>query len=115
MLMFSGTISIPWVGSLRDCFYKCPNQVLYWEAMRFGIREGHRVLDFGRSSRSGTYEAKRQWGPERAQLYWYYHPERRGALGADPVRLAWAARAWQILPLTVANLLGPIVRRTLPN
>jgi hypothetical protein len=118
MLMFAGTLSLPWVASLRERFAKCPNQVLYWEAMRFGIREGYRVLDFGRSSRPGTYEAKRQWGPDRAQLYWFYHPDnptRRDPLGADPDQLAWAARTWKMLPLVAANTLGPLLRRTLPN
>jgi FemAB-related protein (PEP-CTERM system-associated) len=115
MLMFSGVLSIPWVASLRESFHKCPNQVLYWEAMNFGIREGYRVLDFGRSSRVGTSESKRQWGPDRVQLYWYYDPNGRHTLGADPIRLGWAARVWRQLPLPVANLLGPLVRHTLPN
>lgn len=132
MLLYNGMISIPWVSSLRRFFDKCPYQVLYWEAMRFGIAHGYQVLDFGRSSRdSGTFEAKRQWGAEPVQLYWHYYPD-----GADsrvpstlwrrllnishgwPVRggrLAWAASFWKHLPVGVTNTVGPWLRRGIPN
>jgi FemAB-related protein (PEP-CTERM system-associated) len=115
LLMFAGVVSLPWVASLRQAFHKCPNQMLYWEAMQLAIREGYRVFDFGRSSRRGTYEAKRQWSPDRVQLHWYYHPGGVGTLGADPNQLGWAVRTWQSLPLLLANTLGPVIRRTLPN
>ena len=116
MLIFNGMISIPWVSSLRVFFDKCPNQILYWEAMRFGVANHHRVLDFGRSSRdSGTFEAKRQWSAEPVQLYWHYYPENSGPPGEDVKRLAWAASLWRRLPLPIANAVGPWLRRAIPN
>jgi FemAB-related protein (PEP-CTERM system-associated) len=135
MLLFRGTISIPWVSSLRAFFKKSPNAVLYWEAMRYGISEGHRVLDLGRSSwNSGTFEAKRQWGASPVQLYWHHT---RGSdeanVGAERSsawrRLmglpagaklqsglsTWPVRVWQHLPIVVANAVGPWLRRGIPN
>ncbi len=116
MLLFAGMISMPWVSSLRRFFDRCPNQVLYWEAMRFGIGHGYRVLDLGRSSRgSGTFEAKRQWGGQPVQLYWHYHPASAEPPGEDVRRLGWAARLWRRLPVPMANTVGPWLRRALPN
>jgi FemAB-related protein (PEP-CTERM system-associated) len=116
MLIHGGTISIPWVSSLRKHFDRYPNQLLYWEAMRFGIAQGHRILDFGRSSvGSGTYEAKRQWGATPVQLHWYYHPETSAPPGDDVKRLDWATTVWRRLPLRVANALGPWLRKQIPN
>jgi predicted N-acyltransferase len=116
MLIFNGVISIPWVSSLRGFFDKCPNQILYWEAMRFGMTNHHRVLDFGRSSRnSGTFEAKRQWGAEPVQLYWYYSPDNLGSPGEDVQGFAWVANLWRRLPLPIANAIGPWFRRAIAN
>lgn len=116
MLLYNGMISIPWISSLRAFFDKCPNQILYWEAMRFGIAGGYRVLDLGRSSLdSGTHEAKRQWGAEPVQLHWYYHPAEAEPPGLGIRRLAWGVSVWQRLPLPVVNTIGPWLRRSIPN
>jgi FemAB-related protein (PEP-CTERM system-associated) len=116
LLLHRQTISIPWVSSLRSSFKKSPNQLLYWEAMRWGISNGYRIFDFGRSSKgTGTYEAKRRWGADVVQLYWHYHPESAGPPTEAIKRLAWASRLWQRLPVPVANALGPRIRRAIPN
>src|SRR5204863_6453108 len=51
MLANRDTLSVPWVSSLHSARPLCAGQVLYWEAMRFAVSRGHRVLDFGRSSK----------------------------------------------------------------
>jgi serine/alanine adding enzyme len=107
---------VPWSSSLRRYFSQGPNQVLYWESMRHGIAEGFRTFDFGRSSvGSGTFQAKREWGAEPEQLYWHYHPADAGPPEEDVQRLAWGVRAWRRLPLSIANLVGPAIRRGIPN
>jgi len=116
MLLHGGMISSPWISSLRSAFEKCPNQVLYWEMMRFGLANGFPVLDFGRSSQdSGTFEAKRQWRPEPVQMYWFYSPVDARPPGEDVKRLSWAVGLWRRLPLPLANLAGPRLRRSIPN
>jgi FemAB-related protein (PEP-CTERM system-associated) len=116
MLVFNGVISLPWISSLRPYFSLCPNQVLYWEAMKWGIGEGQDILDFGRSSRdSGTFEAKRQWGAEPVPLYWHYWPGNAVPPGEDVKKLSWGVHLWQRLPLPVANRVGPWLRAGIPN
>jgi FemAB-related protein (PEP-CTERM system-associated) len=116
MLRHGAVLSIPWVSSLRRFFHLCPNQILYWEAIRFAIDEGIQVLDFGRSSKgTGTFEAKRQWGAEPVQLSWHYFPEGDGPPGLDAGRFEWAARIWRHLPMPIVDRLGPALRKGIPN
>jgi serine/alanine adding enzyme len=44
---FKNTLEIPWASSISDYKHLCPNNMLYWEAIRFAIRNGLNRLDFG--------------------------------------------------------------------
>jgi FemAB-related protein (PEP-CTERM system-associated) len=118
-LFFRDTIMVPWVSSLREAFALCPNFVLYWEVIRFGCRAGYRVLDLGRSFRSaGTFEFKRQWGARPHTLPWIFVDAVPGApppVDRDARRFDVFVRAWKRLPVPVANVVGPWIRRQVPN
>jgi len=118
-LLFKDTIFMPWASSLRKYRSLCPNNRLYWEVIRWGCEEGYRVFDFGRSSRgSGTYRFKKQWGALEEPLNWQII-NRAGKFSvtvqSDDPRYRWAANAWKHLPLTVANSIGPVLRKQLSN
>lgn len=116
MLLHKKRVAIPWVSSLRSWFQKCPNQLLYWDAMRLAIAEGYEVLDLGRSSRgSSGLEAKRQWGGQPHQLYWYYYPPDAPPPGEELGGMAWGASMWQRLPVAMTNVIGPWFRRGIAN
>jgi FemAB-related protein (PEP-CTERM system-associated) len=118
-LFHRGSVMVPWVSSLREAFALCPNFALYWEIIRAACREGHRVLDLGRSFRNaGTYEFKRQWGAEPYPLPWVFRDLVPGAappVDRDSSRFAKAIDLWKRLPVPVANAIGPWVRRQVPN
>jgi FemAB-related protein (PEP-CTERM system-associated) len=118
-LFFRDTIAVPWVSSRRDAFALCPNFVLYWEVIRFGCAEGYRTLDLGRSFRhAGTFEFKRQWGAMPHPLPWIFRDLVAGGpppLDRDPSRFRRLVDLWKRLPVPVANLLGPWIRRQVPN
>jgi CelD/BcsL family acetyltransferase involved in cellulose biosynthesis len=118
-LFFRDTIMVPWVSSLREAFALCPNFVLYWEVIRFGCRQGYRVLDLGRSFKSaGTFEFKRQWGAQPHTLPWIFvdgRPGARPSVDRDASRFDALIRAWKRLPVPVANVVGPWIRRQVPN
>ena len=118
-LFFRDTIMVPWVSSRREAFALCPNFVLYWEVIRFGCQGGYHRLDLGRSFRNaGTYEFKRQWGARAQPLPWIFLDARPGApppVDRDARRFDLLVRAWKRLPLPVANIVGPWIRRQVPN
>jgi FemAB-related protein (PEP-CTERM system-associated) len=118
-LFFRETIMVPWVSSLREAWALCPNFVLYWEVIRFGCRNGYRTLDLGRSFKNaGTFEFKRQWGAVPHVLPWIFVDAVPGAsapVDRDRHRFARLIEAWKRIPVPVANVIGPWIRRQVPN
>ena len=116
-LAFGDTLVVPWASSLRQHFALCPNVLLYWETLAAACREGFARFDFGRSSPdSGTYRFKRQWRAQEVPLYCYHLPGRPGgsrALSPADSRGALLVSLWRRLPVRVARLIGPRVRRYL--
>ena len=112
------TLEIPWASSNRDFKSSCPNNLLYWEAIRFAIGEGFRIFDFGRSTEGeGTYRFKEQWGAKPHPLVWQYllrSGESLPELNPDNPKYSLAIRAWQRLPLWVTRILGPTIVRNIP-
>lgn len=118
-LFYRDTIMVPWVSSLREAWSLCPNFVLYWEVIRFGCRSGYGTLDLGRSFKNaGTFEFKRQWGAAPHSLPWLFIdlvPGRAPSVDRDRSRFATLIELWKRIPVPVANVVGPWVRRRVPN
>jgi FemAB-related protein (PEP-CTERM system-associated) len=119
LLLGSGdTMEIPLASTIRDANHLSINMLLYWEILKFTIKQNYSLFDFGRSSiNAGTYRFKQQWGAKPRQLYWHYWLGHAGAppsLNTSNPKLALIIKLWQKLPVVVANLLGPIIVRHLP-
>jgi FemAB-related protein (PEP-CTERM system-associated) len=113
-LWFRSTMVVPWASSLREYFSLCPNNLLYWEMIRWGCENGYHRFDFGRSSRdSGTYRFKKQWGAKEEPLHWQCITRKAGQATmphADNNKYRWIIRTWSYLPLSFTKLVGPMVR-----
>lgn len=114
LLIHGDWIGMPWSGSLRACSSRAPSQLVYWQSLSYGIARGCRTFDYGRSTPdSGTYQYKRQWAGEPAQLFWHRLP---GAdAGSDVQRWQWGTRVWRRLPVPIASLAGAAVRGGIPQ
>jgi FemAB-related protein (PEP-CTERM system-associated) len=116
-LSHKDTMEIPWAGSDRAYYKTCPNEFLYWEAIKGAISRRLKRFDFGRCTKdSGTYRFKKQWGPEIRQLYWQYWAAQESLLPSGaPQKGAFApmVAVWKRLPMFAANGLGPIIARNL--
>ncbi len=109
---------VPWASSLREYFSKCPNNLLYWEAIQYGCVRGCKWFDFGRSSiGSGTYEFKRRWGAEPKQLYWQVLGKNGdgGTVSAANPAYRLISELWKRAPVRVTKLIGPRIRKYLTN
>ena len=107
-----------WASSLYEFNRISPNMLLYWAFLERAIGEGLTLFNFGRCSvDSGTHRFKKQWGSRDEQLWWYQHG-RNGEAAATPSpddgSYAWGPRVWRHLPLPLANLIGPLVVRSIP-
>ena len=112
------TLEVPWASSIRDFREMCPNNLLYWEAIKFAIGNGQAQFDFGRSTPGeGTYRFKKQWGAEPHQLHWDYLLTKGAPLPelnpANP-KYRLAIGVWQRLPVALTRLLGPPIVRNIP-
>jgi len=118
VLGHGATLEIPWASSLRRFNALGVNMLLYWSVLEYACAAGYRRFDFGRSTLdSGTFRFKRQWGAQPEQLHWHYWLRGGGAppvLNSSNPRFKLAVSAWQRLPLSVANRIGPMLARNLP-
>lgn len=118
-IAFGDTVTVPWASSLRSARPACPNHSLYWRILRDARREGAARFDFGRSSvGTGTFHFKKQWRARAEPLQWEFYATDGSAQSEpylDPRRHSHLAGAWRCLPVSLANLLGPLVRRQLAN
>jgi FemAB-related protein (PEP-CTERM system-associated) len=115
-LFFKNTIVVPWASCYRRYFPKCPNNILYWDAIQYACSRGCSVFDFGRSSfGSGTYNFKLQWGAQPLPLNWQFFSERNPKPSSENGSLQKASAVWKHIPVVLANYLGPRIRKYLTN
>lgn len=90
---------------------------MYWEVMRRACESGLRIFDFGRSKRdTGSFSFKKNWGFEPQPLYYEYDLVRARTMpDVNPLnpKYRYFIQAWQRLPLSVANQVGPWLSRNL--
>jgi lipid II:glycine glycyltransferase (peptidoglycan interpeptide bridge formation enzyme) len=119
-IRYASCVTVTWASTLRSERRRCPNNLIYWEALRWAIGQGASSFDFGRSRLdAGTYRFKRGWGAEDRPLAWV----RLNSAG-DPLpigstddnsALQRLSAIWSHLPVPVSVFLGPRVRRFLSN
>jgi hypothetical protein len=79
--------------------------------MRRACEKGTRIYDFGRSKvDTGPYRYKKHWGFEPKPLPYAYKLVRSQAvpnLSPTNPKYSLMIRAWQRLPLSITQLIGP--------
>ena len=113
---YADIVTVPWASTLRSERRRCPNNQIYWEALRWAIERGAREFDFGRSPLgSGTYKFKKGWGAEERPMAWC-RLDTSGAflptVGIDEnSTLKKLSEYWTRLPLALTATLGPRLRK----
>jgi FemAB-related protein (PEP-CTERM system-associated) len=115
---FRETMEVPWASSIRDYNALCPNNLLYWEVIRFANRNGLTKFDFGRSTPGeGTYKFKEQWGARPVQLHWHYLMQDNAPLpelNPKNPKYQLAIKLWQRLPVAITKIIGPAIVKHIP-
>lgn len=110
---------IPYYGGstseARDL--KGVNHFMYWELMRHSAAQGYRLFDFGRSKAgTGPFSFKKNFGFTPQPLPYEYYLVRSSAVpDVNPLNPKYRLmiNVWSKLPLPVANVLGPMLARSL--
>ncbi len=116
-LRYAGLVTVPWASTLRAERARCPNNLIYWEALRWAVAGGARAFDFGRSPPgSGTHRFKLGWGAEERPLAWL-RLDATGAVispkAAGGGALEKLGDLWSRLPVPLTRALGPRLRARL--
>ncbi len=110
MFRFKNRLANPWASSIREYRHLNSNMFLYWQMIKFACNIGMDTFDMGRSSKGApTYRFKKQWGPSENQIFWYSWFFRGKAINMPGETLV--IEPWKKLPLGIANLMGPFLRR----
>lgn len=104
----NSTLYYPFGANLVEYNHHYLNNFMYWEAIRFGIRQGLRFLDLGRSpAESGTYQFKLQWGARPEQLQYLYLDGETGQAGPpDREKLKFLIELWKRTPDFITQPVG---------
>jgi FemAB-related protein (PEP-CTERM system-associated) len=112
-----------WGATLHAYIPLMPTHRVYWAIFEDAICEGFEQLDLGRSSYpSSQYDFKEKWGDEVYpiyQLFHIYHGKTPPTLNISQSihengQISLFSQAWSKLPLPLARILGPVVRRHIP-
>ena len=117
MLIFKKSLVCQFKGGLESFFSYRPNHLLFWHAVEIGCGRGYKEFDYCRSRKdSGTAYFKRSLHMVEEPLNYQYFmtngeplPQRHPS---NP-KYQWAIRLWQRLPLTLTELMGPMLVRYL--
>lgn len=115
---YKDTLEIPWASSLRKVNHMSMNMMMYWEVLKFAIRNDFRYFDFGRSSKNaGTFRFKQQWGAIPKPLYWHYwlrDGNNMPLMNPTNPKYALMINIWKRLPISLTKWIGPSIVKNLP-
>lgn len=108
LLSYLGFYENTWFSTLHTYNRFYPGALLHTEMISFALQQGGHTYSFGRSTAgSGVHEFKRRWGTTDTVVYWNYDKPPKMNLR----KVGWLANAWKLLPVAVANTLGPLFAR----
>jgi hypothetical protein len=88
------------------------NNLMMWQAIKWHVRQGFSVLDFGRTSlgNEGLRRFKLNWGTKERRIdYVRYNRHAGGFVRARDESLGWYNRIFKILPNRLTRLVGAVL------
>ncbi|MGQ9663783.1 MAG: lipid II:glycine glycyltransferase FemX [bacterium] len=89
-----------------------PNHLILWEAIKWGVENGFKVLDLGRTSPDnyGLMSFKRHWGAKEIDLPYYYWPDIKGVsvTKESSIKYKIASSILKRTPIPVLKLAGTL-------
>ncbi len=114
---FEDTVLPYYAGGLLEARQLKAYDFMYWELMRRSAEKNIRNFDFGRSIEgTGSYSFKKNWGFKPTQLYYQQlliNAEQTPDFNPTNSKYSMYIKAWQKLPLPIANLIGPLISKNL--
>jgi len=104
MLSYHNFAEDCWLSTLSNYNHLYSSVLLYWEMIKYSIEKEKRYFSFGRSTKdSSLLHFKKQWQPIERKLYFSYSDPQK----INFKKMKFLTKFWKLLPLKVANFLGP--------
>ena len=108
VVSFNNFIEVCWAATYQEYNHLAPNMLLYWEMIKYSIKNNMKIFSFGRATKnSNSLRFKKQWGPEEVQLVWNYSQPKRFRIE----NLRFLAIIWRCLPKFFIERLGPMITK----
>lgn len=108
---------LPYYGGGLEAARNGANDFMYWSLMNDAAARGCTLFDFGRSKLgTGAFAYKKNWGFAPQPLAYQHRLVRADSMpetNPSNPRYALLIRGWKLLPLALANRLGPPLARYL--
>jgi len=118
VFLFRDSVLPYYSGSLAEYNQYHPNNFMYLKLMEYGVRQGYRYFDFGRSRKdTGPYRFKKHQGFNPEPLYYQYYLHRAKeipSINPSNPKFDLPKSIWQKLPLPITKWLGPKLVRGIP-
>jgi len=113
VIQFENRLTSLWAASDYNFSHLNSNDFLYWEVIKWAVKNNFKYFDFGRSPKhSGTYLFKKQWGGEEKPFSHDYYISPSGKnLVPSMTQSKRLAKLWKLVPSPIVNWLGPIIRK----
>ena len=114
---YRDTIINSWSSAVEDYRAYFPTDFGIWYALKYACNKGLKYYDLGRSQpNSANLEFKRRWGAEIIDLNYryYFNKVDNTGLESDSSKRNMFENIWRMIPLPLANKIGPLIRRHFP-
>ncbi len=108
---------VPSASALPEYNRRNANMYMYWNLITRAVERGQLVFDFGRSTIDGpTFKFKKQWKPEQLPATWQYYLREGNVedMRPDSGKKKFLIKLWKLLPIWLANLIGPWIVKGIP-
>jgi FemAB-related protein (PEP-CTERM system-associated) len=104
-------------GSIREYNRLAVNNFMYWMLIKYGCENGFKIFDFGRSKKgTGSFDFKKRWGMTMTDLTYQYalvHQHSMPDYSPLNPKFSLGIEVWRRLPLSVTQIVGPIIAKHL--
>ena len=111
-------LEIPWASTITEVNHLSINMLLYWEILKFAVKNKYHYFDFGRSSKnSSTFRFKQQWGAKPKKCFWHYwlnDETEIPSLNPKNPKYKLVIGVWKKIPVWMTKLIGPKIVKNLP-
>lgn len=117
IIKYKNRYKLEWGASYKKYFGYNASHLTFWRTIEEACKQKYEIIDFGRSiAGEGTYHFKKKFGAEPHQMHYKYYI-RKGDM-PDIRKDNWKrkvfASCWKNLPLSLANKIGPKIRKNFP-